>query len=309
MRVSPRPQTAETITAAPALRLQRIGLVVHPRRPLDVALDQARDWAAAHDAEIVQIRASGQERVIADPGDVASCDLVLAVGGDGTALHALHAAAAVDRPVLGVACGSLGVLTAVTASRLHGALESVAAGEWAAWRLPGLAVSAGGGDPRVAINDVVIVRRGASQVLVEVRVDGQLYVRYAGDGVVVATPQGSSAYTLASRGPLLAAGSAGYVLTPLAPHGGCCPPLVVGSASEVELNIEPGYAGARVEFDGQVTAEEARALTAARVEDYATLVDFGDEEPLLAGLRRRRILMDSPRMLARDDRAAAAAQT
>jgi len=304
VRVNRHPQAGAAAPDVPALRLERIGLVVHPRRSIDIALDQVRAWAEANGAEIVQIQVSGQERVIADPGEVASCDLVLAVGGDGTALHALRAAATVDRPVLGVACGSLGALTAVTAEALGSALERIAAGDWAPWRLPGLAVSADGAEPRVAINDVVTVRRGASQVIIEVRVDGQLYIRYAGDGVVIATPLGSSAYTLAARGPVLAAGSEGFVLTPLAPHGGCCPPLVVGAASEITVGIEPGYAGARIEFDGQITEGEPSTLTATRVEDYAMLVDFGGVEPLLAGLRRRRILMDSPRVLARDDREA-----
>jgi NAD+ kinase len=148
------------------------------------------------------------------------------------------------------------------------------------------------------------VRRGPSQVLIEIHVDGQLYVRYAGDGLVVATPAGSSAYTLAAGGPILAERSDGIVLTPLAPHGGCCPPLVVGTASDVRLVIEPGYAGARLEFDGQVEEDQPTELAVTRVENYATLVGLGEAEPLLAGLRRRRILIDSPRVLARDDRAA-----
>jgi NAD+ kinase len=304
VRVNPRPQTAPATTAAPPLTLERIGLVVHPRRRIDVALEQVRVWARANGADLVQIRVSGQDRPVADPGDVAACDLVLAVGGDGTALHALHAAAAVGRPVLGVACGSLGALTAVTADGIAAALQRVVSGGWSPWRLPGLAIAANGGPPRVAINDVVTVRRGASQVIVEIRVDGQLYVRYAGDGLVIATPQGSSAYTIAARGPLLAAGSEGFVLTPLAPHGGSCPPLVVGSAAEVTVLVEPGWAGARMEFDGQVVEEPPQTLVATRVEEYATLVEIDDNEPLLAGLRRRRILMDSPRVLARDDRAA-----
>jgi NAD+ kinase len=96
--------------------------------------------------------------------------------------------------------------------------------------------------------------------------------------------------------------SDGVVLTPLAPHGGCCPPLVVGSSSAVRILVEPGYAGARLEFDGQPTDEQPAELRVARVEDYATLVGLGDAEPLLAGLRRRKILIDSPRVLARDER-------
>jgi NAD+ kinase len=302
VRVNSRPH-ALTAEAAPALRLDRLGLVVHPRREIDTAIENARAWTDANGAELVQIQVSGQERVVADAGEVASCDLVLAVGGDGTALHALHAAASVNRPVLGVACGSLGALTATAAEDLREALDSIAGGRWNPRRLPGLRVH-DGTDERVAINDVVVVRRGPSQVIVEIHVDDQVYVRYAGDGLVVATPAGSSAYTLAAGGPILAERSDGLVLTPLAPHGGCCPPLVVGTASRVRIVIEPGYAGARLEFDGQVEEDQPRTLDVSRVEDYATLVGLGDSEPLLAGLRRRRILIDSPRVLARDDRAA-----
>ena len=73
-----------------------------------------------------------------------------------------------------------------------------------------------------------------------VSVDGELYVRFAGDGAVVATPLGSSAYTLAAGGPVVAPRSRGMVVTPLAPHGGCCPPLVTGPDSRIELEVEPG---------------------------------------------------------------------
>ncbi|MEA2319909.1 MAG: kinase [Solirubrobacteraceae bacterium] len=300
--VNARPDAPEK--AAPALKLERLGLVVHPRREIDTAMDNARAWAFANGAQIVQIKVSGQERVVADPGEVASCDLVLAIGGDGTALHALHAAAKVNRPVLGVACGSLGALTATAAEDLPEALDSIAAGTWSPRRLPGLQITGTDGLSRVAVNDVVVVRRGANQIIVGIYVDDQLYVRYAGDGIVVATPAGSSAYTLAAGGPVLAERSDGIVLTPLAPHGGCCPPLVVGSTSSVRLEIEPGYGGARMELDGQAEDKEPTELSAARVEDYATLVGLGDSEPLLAGLRRRRILIDSPRVLARDEREA-----
>jgi NAD+ kinase len=306
VRVNRRPHPIDT-PPAPALELRRVGLVVHPRREIDIALDNARVWARAHDTEVVQIPVSGQERVVADAGEVAACDLVLAVGGDGTTLHALHAAAAVSRPVMGVACGSLGALTAVNAEDVADALDRVTAGQWAPRLLPGLQVSGDGMRPRTAINDMVVVRRGASQVIVTIEVDGQLYGRFAGDGLVVATPAGSSAYTLAAGGPVLAERSDGLVVTPLAPHGGCVPPLVVGSQSALALRIEPGYAGARLEFDGQVNDDAPAELRAARVEGYATLVGLGDAEPLLAGLRRRKIIIDSPRVLARDERAAAAA--
>jgi NAD+ kinase len=145
----------------------------------------------------------------------------------------------------------------------------------------------------------------------EVEIDGELLVRFAGDGLVAGTPLGSTAYTLASGGPLLAPGTTGLVVTPLAPHGGVCPPAVTAPESAVIVRLDPGNGGARVEVDGQIREQlrpaSAVAFTLGWVPEYATLVALGDQEPALAGLRRRRIILDSPRVLARDDRAAAPA--
>jgi NAD+ kinase len=284
-----------------------IGLVVHPRRPLTFALDTVHAWAAAHGVAVVQIHIDGQDRVVADPGDPAACDVILALGGDGTTLAALHAAAPHDVPVLGVACGSLGALTATTADQLDEALDAFAAGYWDVKRLPGVAIRADDGQEHVALNDLVVVRRGASQVMIGIHVDGELYIRFAGDGLIIATPLGSSAYTLAASGPVLAPHSDALVLTPLAPHGGCCPPLVVGTHAAVTVEIEAGFAGARIEFDGKIKDMSPHRLDVAWRAQHATLAKFAGAESLFAGLRRRRILMDSPRVLARDDRAQASA--
>src|SRR4051812_41256547 len=88
-----------------------IGVGVHPRRPIDHALEAIERWAADHNRPYGQILVSGNERRVADAVDAADCALVVAVGGDGTVLGALHAAASAGVPVLGVACGSLGALT------------------------------------------------------------------------------------------------------------------------------------------------------------------------------------------------------
>jgi NAD+ kinase len=98
------------------------------------------------------------------------------------------------------------------------------------------------------------------------------------------------------------------VLTPLSPHGGVCPPLVVAAGIEVQLRLDAGNGGARLEIDGGIAAELPRQerldLTLRCKEDFATLVSLGEQESMMAGLRRRRILVDSPRVLARDDREA-----
>jgi NAD+ kinase len=288
----------------------RIGLVVHPRRELARALATVREWAERQGAEIVQVPSPGQEQEVAPAGEAGDCDLVIALGGDGTALAALHAAAPFSRPVLGVACGSLGALTAVTADRLDDALDRVARGDWSERRLPALVVDHDGGE-LAAINDLVLVRAGAGQVMVEVAVEGERFIRLAGDGIVAATPLGSTAYTMASGGPMLAPGASGMVLTPLSPHGGSCPPLVAGIDSRLTILLDSGNGGARVELDGQIhsTLEPRLPVTfeLRLAPGFAMLVSLGEEEPVIAGLRRRRILLDSPRVLARDDREAESA--
>jgi NAD+ kinase len=288
-------------------RFDRIGLAVHPRRELDNALATVRDWAERQNAEVVQI--ASLEREVAPPGDAADCDLAIALGGDGTTLAALHAAAPAGRPVLGVACGSLGALTSVTAAKLDDALDRVAAGDWTPRPLPALRAEADGAEPLHALNDLVLVRAGAGQVMVEVTVDDERFVGFGGDGIVAATPLGSTAYTLAAGGPMIAPGGDALVLTPLSPHGGVCPPLVASDANEVAITLDPGNGGARIEVDGQISAvlDRLEPVTfALRLEPgFATLVSLGEDESAIAGLRRRRILIDSPRMVVRDEREAA----
>ena len=291
--------------------MSAVGVVVHPRRDLDRALGTLESWATDRNVDIVQIPVPGQDRQIAPPGLASDCEFLVALGGDGTVLAALHAAALVGKPVLGVGCGSLGALTSVHATRIAEGLDRVVEGDWQARRLPALQLEDRAGLTLHALNDFVFIRGGAGQVSVSVRVDDELYIRFGGDGVVIATSLGSSAYTLAANGPLLAPGASGMVVTPLAPHGGSCPPLVAGPASTFEVVIEPGHGGARLESDGQAAGDlerfEPHRFALRLLPEHATLVMLEDQEPMLAGLRRRRIVMDSPRLLARDERLAAAA--
>jgi NAD+ kinase len=286
----------------------RLGVVVHPTRRVERVLADIGAWASAHGVTVGQIAAPGQMRRVADPVEAEACDLLLAIGGDGTALAALHAGAASSRPVLGVACGSVGALMSVAGDRVAWALEQIAAGRWTPVDVPGLDVGWDEGHGAVAINDLVVIRDGAGQVIVSVSVDGVLYARVAGDGLVVATPLGCSAYTMAAGGPILAPGAEGMAVTPLAPHGGSCPPLVAATGSHLTVTVEPGHGGVRHEIDGRPNAIDGRVLTIGWRSGYATLVSLAGEEPRLTGLRRRGLVLDSPRTLVRDARRGEAAE-
>jgi NAD+ kinase len=228
--------------------------------------------------------------------------VIVSIGGDGTMLAALRAAMAARRPVLGVACGSLGALTSVEEDGVENALERFCRWEWVPRRLPALEIRHERGDDLLALNDIVVVRGGQGQIRTRAELDGVLYGRFAGDGCIVSTPIGSSAYTLAAGGPLMAPGADVFVLTHLPTHGGLIPPLVIGGQSRLTLITEAGYGGARVELDGQVTNLEAGTMDIALRAEVATVVTFADQEPLFTGLRRRGILMDSPRIVADERR-------
>jgi NAD+ kinase len=285
-----------------------IGLVVHPRRDIDNALATARTWAQGHGTRLGQVPVPGQDRRVADPVGADECELLLAIGGDGTVLAALDLAGPAGRPVLGIACGSLGALTSARADEIDDALDRFAAGDWEARDLTGLHVTRDGEPLATAINDLVVVRRGSGQVIVEIDVDGGPYARTAGDGVIVATALGSSAYTIAAGGPLLAADHDGFVVTPLATHAGSVPPLVLTPSSRVSIGVDGGFGGARVEIDGQIMhdgtgpGEQRPFVLEVSVEPCGgRLLDY-DGETRMAGLRRRGVIADSPRLRARDAR-------
>jgi NAD+ kinase len=102
--------------------MERVGVLVHPTRPVQNAADFLQRWTADRGLRLVQIRA-GEQPPVAPSGEVSACDLVTALGGDGTILKALHAAGRTGTPVLSVACGSLGILTTVPENELRTALD------------------------------------------------------------------------------------------------------------------------------------------------------------------------------------------
>jgi NAD+ kinase len=265
-------------------------------------LGEVRRWAADRGATLVQIEAPCEQRKVAPDGAAADCDLIVSIGGDGTTLAAIRAGYAAQRPVLGVAWGSLGVLTAVAAEQTAGALERFSQGDWVPRHLPVLDVVEHGGETLLAINDVALVRGGDGQVFMTVHVDDVLCMRFAGDGCIVSTATGSSGYALAAGGPLLGAGVRALLITPLSAHGGSCPPLVVSDDATIRLGTIVRHNHVRLELDGRVERPSAQGLTIGLRSGGAIVVGFDDQEPLITGLRRRRIIIDSPRILADDER-------
>jgi NAD+ kinase len=281
----------------------RIALVAHPTRDVGSVMAALAQWTEQSGVALVQLPVEGDAgRVLAPAGTLEPNDLVMALGGDGTVLSALRVAAPGDAPVLGVACGSLGALSAVKAEDVAAGLDRIWAGDWTPRLLSALAIDDGGGHPQWAANDFVVVRRGAGQVVAELSVDDELYARIAGDGLIVATAAGSSAYSMAAGGPVLAAGTRAFVCTPLAMHGGNAPPLVVPGDATATVVVQPGFGGFDVEIDGHDRELAGPRFALTLHPDKLTLVTFTPSGRGLTGLRKRLLVIDSPRILARDER-------
>ncbi len=279
--------------------MERIGILVHPTRLVQDAVVLLQRWTKKHGLELVQIPIGGQPPA-APPGEVSACDLIVALGGDGTVLKALHAAAKTRTPVVGVAYGSLGALTAVPVNELISGLDRFVAGDWVARHLPALDLEAGGRHLAWAINDLVLGRRGGTQMMLDLYVNDELYIRLAGDGLVVATALGSSAYSMAAGGSLLAVGTNAFLCTPLAMHGGCGPPIVVPDDRRVTLEVHPGHSGFAVAVDGFHVETTAERYVVSSEGSFTTLVSLADPRSGLSGLRERGLISDSPRVRARD---------
>ena len=188
----------------------------------------------------------------------AACDLAVVIGGDGTMLHIARELARYGLPLIGINQGRLGFITDVPVNEVRAALGSMLRGDYEEEHrtmLEGQVVR----DGEVifdgfAMNDVV-VSRGATASMVELRVDvdAQFMANLRADGLIVASPTGSTAYALSAGGPILHPAIKGWVLVPIAPHTLSNRPIVLPDASEVTVEIVAGR-DASVNFDMQSLA-------------------------------------------------------
>lgn len=272
--------------------IRRAGLVARPQlaaaRPTLIELAswlEARDITPVFEAETAAL-AGIQGRDTASADDLARhVDLVIALGGDGTLLAAANriAAAGLDVPIAGVNFGSLGFLTEITLAELYDAMASVVDGSAAIdGRMMLRAAIARADDEaplvdRLVLNDIVITRGSLSRMIdLEVRVNDGFVTRVKADGLILATPTGSTAYNLSAGGPIVEPAVDAFVMTPIAPHTLTNRPLVLSGGTEVR--IAPLFDDVKTEvyvtFDGQMGRELQRGeqIVIARAERRLNLV-------------------------------------
>ncbi len=169
------------------------------------------------------------------------CDLIMVFGGDGTMLRASRCLAGSPTPILGINVGQLGFLTAVPSGRLQPSFEKVWNGEYSVESRPLIeAVMPGPGKPAVqpALNDIVISRGAASRMIeLDVSVDGVELTRYRCDGLIISSPSGSTAYSLAAGGAIVSPDANVFTLTPICPHTLSNRSVIVSLDSVVRVTV------------------------------------------------------------------------
>jgi NAD+ kinase len=241
----------------------RLGIVTkHELAAARTTLAELDRWV--HDRQVASVW-STEAAALAPPGTVRTivprehigddCDLVLVLGGDGTLLAVADILGQRDQdvPILGVNFGSLGFLTEITRPELFTALDAIYRG--AVDHDERMMIRGHTRDvTRVALNDIVFTRTALSRMIdLDVTVGDQYVTSVRSDGLIVATPTGSTAYNLSAGGPVVHPAMNAIVLTPIAPHTLTHRPIVIPAEREVRVRAASGNAAAEIyiTFDGQ----------------------------------------------------------
>lgn len=231
-------------------------------------------------------------------------DLVIAIGGDGTMLHAARNVAARDVPLVGINRGRLGFLTDVSPEHMRDALDAILAGNYLAERR--LMLAAGLGDRAdtqslFALNDIVLQKGDTGRLLdFTTEVDGLYVNTHRGDGLIVATPTGSTAYALSCGGPIIQPNVDALVMVPVCPHTLSDRPLVLPSSSTIRVILDnAGGSDAHVVCDGESMLRMAAGdvVTIALAKQSVTLLhprEYNYYELLRSKLNWGRATRDRP---------------
>jgi NAD+ kinase len=218
--------------------------------------------------------------------DAARLDALVTFGGDGTLLRGARLLGAQEIPILGVNLGRVGFLTSVTRDTLDPALDALITGRYLIERR--LALRAGIRDAegetrstQMAVNDVAVHKGGVARVIrVNVHIQGENVGPYSADGIIVATPTGSTAYSLSAGGPIVVPGVEAMVVTPIAAHTLAVRPLVVPAAYRIVIEPIAGWADdLLVSFDGQTgsTLAPGESVDVCRADHRVCLIRLGEE--------------------------------
>ncbi len=193
------------------------------------------------------------------PLDASPLTFMVTLGGDGTLLRGARMLQGRETPILGINLGRVGFLTASTRDQLESSLDALVSGSYSIERRLALAVSILDEDgvarsQQFALNDVVVHKGGVARVVrMNITIEGESVGPYSADGIVVATPTGSTAYSLSAGGPIVVPGVDAMVITPICAHTLAVRPIVIPGRFSISIEpIAPWADDLLVSYDGQV---------------------------------------------------------
>lgn len=249
----------------------RIGVVGHPRYAgLNAGVTRIIDFARAHGLELSfeEELAPRGDGPLLDPELIPDLDLLVTLGGDGTLLRGARMVAPHGVPVLGVNLGHLGFLTSVGPDELETGLEAAVEGRAVLDERMVLEARAEGDNGQVhgaylALNDAVLHRGGVARMIrMAIYAHDEEVGTYSADGIILATPTGSTAYSLSAGGPIVAPAVDCIIATPISPHTLAVRPLILSAAETVTVEVLSPTEELILTIDGQ---EGARLLPGDRV--------------------------------------------
>ena len=233
--------------------MKRWGIIVNKHRPDAAAVVQKLiAWLRERQIEPVVEEGLALEGIeqVKDTEVSKFCGTVLALGGDGTILRTVRLMGEQQRPVFGINLGSLGFLTETSQEQMWQNLQQLADGRYRVEERVMIEADCGG-QKYYALNDLDI-RVPTRLIELTVAVNGELLNRYYADGLLVATPTGSTAYSLAAGGPIVEPDMAVFVLTPICPHTLCIRPMIISIDKTIEVTVHGKKEECLLVVDGQM---------------------------------------------------------
>ncbi len=243
--------------------MKRIGIVSKPKKAeIREIVPPLMQWFRERDLEVYIDKETGAtlvspEKCLTRNEIPTRVDLVVVLGGDGTLLATVRALNRKPVPILAVNLGGLGFLTVITQDELYPTLERVLAGNFQTERRVQIEADIVRADEVIssflALNDVVLNKGAIARVLdFDVWVDGKFISTYKSDGLIVATPTGSTAYSLAAGGPVIVPSVAAFIVTPICAHTLTNRPIVLPDSATIEVAVKSQRESVYMTVDGQV---------------------------------------------------------
>jgi NAD+ kinase len=239
--------------------LKKIGLVIKSDDKAKKKAAELKRWLRSRKIEIVRKKTaeSGQKNSTGNqPAAPSDLDCVFVLGGDGTFLSAVRWIGDQDIPILGIKFGEVGFLAEIAEENLYTAAEKVLKGDFILRPRMRLSVEVRRRNKTLAqeivLNDAVINRGALARLAhIETYIDDHYLTTYSADGLIVATPTGSTAYSLAAGGPVIHPAVPGIILTPICPFTLTNRPLIVPESANIKIRLTKGASDIILTFDGQ----------------------------------------------------------